>query len=112
MAYTTVQRRLPGSSDFGGELSETKRRLVEEMSEFTKEGDRVNPTDAQVVLAEQLVRSNDQTRYVKIPFGNIVQQNRVSKELMYINFLCEVLLNEASHISVFCVMEFGKVLIW
>ena len=103
MAFTTVQRRLPGPSDFGGELSEMKQRLVEEMSEFTKEGDRVNPTDSQLTLAEQLVRNNDPTRYVKIPFGNIVQQNRVSKKLMYSNFLSS-LLNEASHISVFCVM--------
>ena len=81
MAYTTVQRRLPGSSDFGGGLSETKQQLVEEMSEFTKEGDRVNPTDSQLRLAEHLVRTNDPTRYVKIPFGNIVQQNQVSNLL-------------------------------
>ena len=78
MAYTTVQRRLPGLSDFG---SETKQQLVEEMSEFTKEGDRVNPTDSQLRLAEHLVRTNDPTRYVKIPFGNIVQQNQVSNLL-------------------------------
>ena len=84
MAHTTVQRRLPGSSDFVGELSKTKQQLVEEMSEFTKEGDRVNPTDSQLTLAEQLVLNNDRTRYVKIPFGNIVQENQVSKKLMYI----------------------------
>ena len=84
MAYTTVQRKLPGSSEYG-ELSETKQCLVEEMSEFTKEGDRVNPTDSQLRLAEHLVRTNDPTRYVKIPFGNIVQQNQVSN--LYVHFI-------------------------
>ena len=78
-AYTTVQQRLPGSSDYGRELSETKQQLVEEMSKFTKEDERVNPTDSQLRLAEQLVRTNDPTRYVEIPFGNIVQQNQVSR---------------------------------
>jgi len=40
MAYTTVQQQLPTSSDMG-ELSEKKWELVNEMNEFTKEGDKV-----------------------------------------------------------------------
>ena len=77
-AYTTVQQRLPGSHDLS-ELTKMKQQLVNEMSEFTKEGDRVNPTDSQVRLAEELVHTGDRTRYVKIPFGNIVERNnRVS----------------------------------
>lgn len=76
-AYTTVQRPLPGSSDMG-DLSEMKQKLVNEMGEFMKEGDRVNPTDSQLRLAEELVHSNDRTRYAKIPFGDIVRRNGVS----------------------------------
>ena len=75
--YTTVQRKLPESSDMG-DLSATKRKLVDEMSEFTREGDRVNPTDSQLRLADELVRTNDPTRYAKIPFGDIVHRNNVS----------------------------------
>lgn len=82
-AHTTVQQRLPEPSNMG-ELSERKRRLVEEMSEFTKEGDRVNPTDLQLSLADELVRTSDETRYVKIPFGDIVHANTVS----YLLYLC------------------------
>ena len=85
-AHTTMQQRLPEPSNMG-ELSERKRRLVEEMSEFTKEGDRVNPTDSQLNLADQLVRVNDDTRYVKIPFGDIVRANTVS----YLLYLCSTL---------------------
>lgn len=81
-AFTTVQQP-PVSFDMV-ELSEKKRKLVDEMSEFTKEGDRVNPTDSQLRLADELVRNDDRTRYKKIPFGVIVHYNdKVSNNLFH-----------------------------
>ena len=80
-AQTTVQRRLPEASTMS-ELSGKKKNLVDEMSEFTKEGDRVNPTDSQLRLAEELVLNNDRTRYTKIPFADIIRSNQVGS-LMY-----------------------------
>ena len=92
-ARTTMQQpRHPRSQDLG-ELSERKQQLVQEMSEFTKEGDRVNPTDSQIRLADELVRTKDPTRYVKIPFSDIVQQNEVSN--LYAFLFEDVLLSEA-----------------
>ena len=75
-AQTTVQRRLPEPSTMS-ELSGKKKNLVDEMSEFTKEGDRVNPTDSQLRLAEELVLNNDRTRYTKIPFADIIRSNQL-----------------------------------
>ena len=100
MAYTTVQGQLPASSSTDmGVLSDTKRQLVDEMSEFTREGDRVNPTDSQLQLAEQLVRSNDRTRYAKIPFGDIVKRNQVST----IQHLCMYLIMQYfNHPLIYC----------
>ena len=98
-AYTTVQQRLPGSYDLG-ELSERKQQLVDEMSEFTKEGDRVNPTESHLRLAEELVRTDDRTRYVKIPFGNIVDRNQASD-------LKVILLNEALQVPYMIVLFYN-----
>ena len=81
-SQTSVQRQLPQSSSMG-ELSGTKQNLVNEMSEFTREGDRVNPTDSHIRLAEELVHSNDRTRYAKIPFGDIVRSNQVGNLCIY-----------------------------
>ena len=81
-AQTSIQRRLLDSSTMG-ELSGRKRNLVEEMSEFTREGDRVNHTDSHVRLAEELVRSNDRTRYTRIPFGDIIHNNQVGDLCIY-----------------------------
>ena len=47
------------------------------MDIFTTAGDRVNPTEDQLDLAGQLVRSRDQSRYTKVPFGSIIRQNQV-----------------------------------
>ena len=79
-AQTTVQRRIPEASTMG-ELSGKKKNLVDEMSEFTKEGDRVNPTDLQLRLADELVRNNDETRYMRIPFADIIHCNQVGNLL-------------------------------
>ena len=81
-SQTSVQRQLPQSSSMG-ELSVIKQNLVDEMSEFTREGDRVNPTDSHVRLAEELVRNNDRTRYAKIPFGDIIRYNQVGNLCLY-----------------------------
>ena len=66
-----------------GELSGRKQNLVDEMSEFTKEGDRVNPTDLQLRLAKELVHDKDTIRYTKIPFGDIIRCNQVGN-LLYL----------------------------
>ena len=66
-----------------GEHSGRKQNLVDEMSEFTKEGDRVNPTDLQLRLAKELVHDKDVIRYTKIPFGDIIRYNQVGN-LLYL----------------------------
>ena len=76
MAFTTVHAPRGVPTDMG-RMSNTKKRLVDSMEEFRKEGDRVNPTDEQVSLAEQLAAENDPTRYTKIQFDMIVQNNSV-----------------------------------
>jgi len=80
MAYTTVHAPRGMPSDMG-KMSNTKKRLVDAMEEFRKEGDRVNPTEEQVALAEQLAMECDPTRYTKIHFETIVQKNSVRRML-------------------------------
>jgi len=80
MAYTTVHAPQGMPADVG-RMSNTKERLVDLMEEFRKEGDRVNPTEEQVTLAEQLAMEHDPTRFIKIQFDTIVQQNSVRRSI-------------------------------
>ena len=60
------------------QFTEQKKQLVQMMDVFMTAGDRVNPTEEQLELAGQLVQRRDLTRYTKVPFGSIIQQNQVN----------------------------------
>ena len=76
-ARTTFHPQSHAPTDVG-QFSEPKTRLVKMMEVFTTAGDRVNPTEEQLKLAQQLVQNGDTSRYTLVPFGSIIQHNQVT----------------------------------
>jgi len=76
-AHTTIHPQPHGSPGMS-RFSDIKKKLVKKMEDFMTTGDRVNPTEEQLELAGLLVHRKDESRYVKVPFGSIIQQNQVS----------------------------------